>query len=209
MSALGSLRRPSAADVRPGTELYDRIIRALRGEHQWKQNSEPSRMEKRCTVSTTVLKESNTVANVAEENFPVADNLLESLPTIETPPMKRPCHVHNGGQIAIVEKCEQGFKTSDEPATSNAASNSTTMELLSKQNLTITDTATRPTPNYDTQTVHSTLVQKLQKVSQIDKNSTKTKSQSKYKPPYKIERSSEPGKIWLVICHSKLHIFLP
>lgn len=184
MSALASLRRPSAADVRPGTELYDRIIRVLRGEHQWKQNPEPSRVEKRCTVSTTVLKESNnTVANVTEPIFPTAV-LLESLPTIETPPMKRPCHVHNAGQTAMVEKCEQGFKTFDEPVISKTTSNSTTMVLSSKQNLTIAGTVMRSTPIHDTQ-----------RISQVDKNSTKEKSQSKYKPPYKIERSSKPGRI--------------
>lgn len=208
MSSVTSLRRPSAADVRPGTELYERIIRALRGEHQWTKTCDTSRVERRYAV---VKESSNAVANVTQRPFPAPfnTNCSEILPSVETPPLtpplKRPCHVHNAGQTATVEKYEQEFETTNEaPAKDNvtaatAGTDNTIMELPSEQNVAVTSPVKRPTSvqldNNGTQTVQCAIAQKLQKISQVDKTrATETKPWSKYKPPYKIEKSSKPSR---------------
>ena len=211
MSSVASLRRPSAADVRPGTELYDTIIRALRGEYQWKKASDPSSVEKRRALPK---QSRNTIANVSEEIF-LNVNCLENLPSIETPPstppIKRHCHVHNADQTATVATYEQGleaiaaedvFAISSTTSTSTNDSTITNMELPGEQNLSVANPLSPadmiwPTPvslEHSAQTVQpSTVAQKVQRISQIDK--AHSKPQPKYKPPYKIERSSKPSEV--------------
>lgn len=181
MTSVESLRRPSAADVRPGTELYETIIRALRGEHQWERTSDSRIVERRCTI----LKEcGNSVAN-----GPGA-NCSESLPSIETPPLtppvKRPYHVHNTGQTTTVDNFRACTVDEVPVHVSNTTANSTIVnnELSSEQNV--------ATP-VDSDDVQCAVLQKLEKISQVEKTcTTKTKPHSKYKPPYKIEKSHKP-----------------
>lgn len=221
MSYLASLPRPSSADVKPGTELYERIIRALRGEYQWNNTSDSSSVEKCRTLGHTALKENNSlVADVTEGISPTPySNCLENLPGTEipplTPPIKRPCYVHNAGQTTAMDKPEQGFETADKVLVGNGNATSaiindggttTSMVLSGEQNLTVagnsqSPTITRPLPINTQATAQScTLVQKLQKISQIDEMcSTKTKSRSKYKPPYKIERSYKPSSYRILV----------
>ena len=197
MSSVASMRRPSAADVKPGSELYERIIRALRGEYQWRRASYPSRAEKKCHTRT--------VANVTEEYFPTQfnANCSDNLPSIETPPITRSYHVHNG--VGQTVENEEVVETANGPsALSNitpASTNNTmmSMELSSGQEIVATSPAVMmPTPvtvlldNHDAQTAQCSVAQKLQKISQVDK--TKPNPQSKYKPPYKIERSHKPSR---------------
>ena len=199
MSIVG-LRRPSATDVTPGSELYEKIIRALRGE--WTSTSDSSRAERR-TGSTAGKESVNKVVNtsVTELPFPAPFN-AEDLPSIETPPttppLKRPCYLEN-----TVGRYEE-FEVVNDPlsainnATAAISTNSTIMEQnVVAINTIATSTLTRPTPvSLETQPVQSAVAEKLQKISQIDKTcSTKLKPQSKYKPPYKIEKSHIPGII--------------
>lgn len=204
MSIVG-LRRPSAADVTPGSELYEKIIRALRGE--WTSTSDSSRAERR-TGSTAGKESVNKVVNtsVTELPFPAPFN-AEDLPSIETPPttppLKRPCYLENTVETATVGRYEE-FEVVNDPlsainnATAAISTNSTIMEQnVVAINTIATSTLTRPTPvSLETQPVQSAVAEKLQKISQIDKTcSTKLKPQSKYKPPYKIEKSHIPGII--------------
>ena len=207
MSSVTSMRRPSAADVKPGSELYERIVQALRGEYQWRRTSYPSRAEKRFSVLNESQCHPRTVANVTEETFPMQfnTNRSENLPSVETPIINRPHHVHNGvGQTctAIVEN-EQALETTNEPSALRSASTNSTMmsiEWSIGQDVTVTSPTVRPATsaalgNHDAQAAHCSVAQKLQKISQVDKtcSSTKPKPQSKYKPPYKIERSHKPS----------------
>ena len=197
MSIVG-LRRPSTADVTPGSELYERIIRALRGE--WTSTSDSSRAERR-TGSIAGKESANRVVNtsVTELPFPAPFN-AEDLPSIETPPttppLKRPCYLEN-----TVGRYEE-FEVVNDSAINNATAADSTNSTIIEQNVvaintTATNTLTRPTPvSLETQPVQSAVAEKLQKISQIDKTcSTKLKLQSKYKPPYKIEKSHIPGII--------------
>ena len=128
-------RRYSAADVRPGSELYEKIIRALRGE--WTNTPDLSRVETRFAV----VKESAhiKVASVTEVPFPAPFN-AEDLPSIETPPstppLKRPCHLQNTVEITAVGSYEE-FEVANEPSTvSNTteavSTNSAIVELSSE-----------------------------------------------------------------------------
>ena len=212
MSFVVSMRRPSAADVKPGSELYDTIIRALRGEYQWRRPSDPNGVETQAGERFSMLKDCHTVASVTEENFPTPfnTNRLETLPNTETPPINSPYHVHNVvEQTATVENNEQMpvVETTDEPpavsSTTTATINSTVMvntEVSGEHNVPTTRPIMRCTTpvvlldDHDTPPVQCSVAQKLQKISQADKTpSTKLKPHSKYKPPYKIEKTHKPS----------------
>ena len=193
-----SLRRPSAADVRPGSELYERIIRVLRGERQWTKTSVSNREEsRRPIVKQSSSSICNVVANV-NENFPEPfnANCSETLANIETSPstrpLKRPCHVLDAGQASAVE---QRFETASE-ATATASTSST--EVSSEQTVAVTSPVMRPPPllEHNTEPVQCAVAQKLQIISQADKTCS-SKPQSKYKPPYKIEKSRKSSRVFI------------
>lgn len=191
-----SLRRPSAADVRPGSELYERIIRVLRGERQLTKTSVSNREEsRRPIVKQSSSSICNVVANV-NENFPEPfnANCLETLANIETspstPPLKRPCHVLDAGQASAVE---QRFETASE-ATATASNT----EVSSEQTVAVTSPVMRPPPllEHNAEAVQCAVAQKLQIISQADKTCS-SKPQSKYKPPYKIEKSRKSSRVFI------------
>lgn len=195
MSYVASMRRPSAADVKPGSELYERIVRALRGEYQ---ATCPSR-------GFSVLNEYHHTHMVANETQFITD-FSEVLPSVETPPMNRSYHVYNGvGQActAAAVESEQVFEAATNEPSASLSTNSTmmSMELLSGQDIVSTSApspVTVPLGNCEAPAVQCSVAQKLQKISQVDKTySTKPTPQSKYKPPYKIERSHKPSNIVL------------
>lgn len=203
MSLVVGWRRPTAADVRPGSELYEKIIRALRGELT--NASDLNRAERHCAV---VKESAHRVASVAEVPFP-APFSTEDLPSIETPPstppLKRSCRLQDTVETAAVGSYEE-FEVAKEranepPAVSNAtevvSTNSTIMELSSASKTVATGALVRPTPvPLETQSVQCAVAEKLQKISQVDKTcSTRIKPQSKYKPPYKIEKSRKSSMV--------------
>ena len=189
MSSVASMRRPSAADVKPGSELYERIVRALRGEYQWRGTTYPSR----------VLNEHSARAVVNESQFNT--NCLEVFPSVETPPINRANHVYNevGQACTTAVESEQVLEAAtDEPS---ASTNNNTMMSMESSNAHATSTPlTVLSGNYEAQAAQCSVAQKLQKISQVDKTySTKPKPQSKYKPPYKIERSHKPSNMDYIV----------
>lgn len=195
MNSVVSLQRPSAGDVRPGTELYEKIILALRGEYHWKRTHDTREVGNRCTAlqesSSNAAAHSSKVT--AKESFstPLNPSYLENMSNIETlsstPLVKRACHVHNGGrQVTAVERF-----TAEVPGINNTKTIS--METSNEENLAVASTS-GSLLGHNNQTVQCSLAQKLQKISQLEKTSTtKAKPPAKYKPPYKFERSSKPG----------------
>ena len=199
MNSVASIRRPTAAEVRPGSELYERIIRALRGE-QWRRTFD---LKSAQNPQESRLKEyhSRAVANTTEENSPIpfSTRYSENFLDIETPPTKRFHHVHNGA----VENNEQ---TTDMPSTPSNTTSSTNGTRLMTTELS-SEAATGPVmksppatlvDNSNARAVQCSVAQKLQKISaQVDKTtcSIKPKPQSKYKPPYKFEKSHKPSII--------------
>ena len=205
MSSVASMRRPSAADVKPGSELYKRIVRALRGEYQWRGTSCPSGAGK----GLSVLNEhhAHTVANETQFNT----NCSEILPNVEVPPINKPYNGVGQACTATVEN-EQVLEAATDELSASLSTNSTMMStgLFNGQDIVATSTpVTVLLGNYEAPAVQCSVAQKLQKISQVDKtHSTKPKPQSKYKPPYKIERNHKPSIIVLSCSYNKLLLFL-
>ena len=194
MNFVATVRRPKAAEVRPGSELYERIIRALRGEYQWERTCDLKRAESR-------LKEyhSCAVANV-DENSPVPfpTRYSENLPDVETPRLH---HVYNGA----VENNEQTIDVPSTESNTTSSTNSTRMMKMDLSSVTATSVVMKSPPatlvdNHDAHAVQCSVAQKLQKISQVDQTtcSAKPKPQSKYKPPYKIEKNHRPSQLLLM-----------
>jgi len=209
MSALVGRYRPSAADVRPGTEPYERVIRALRGE-SWNRafSSARQRQERPFTgkppvYMSTPLSTPNT--QMLKMHLLGKVSSSESSCTVETAPSTKRTRCCD-------EETERPPRQSSPAATNETTSvNYTLIDHVTSSedpfeqyvtgpvNPIGNQNTTAPLPPPAT-TSCTRLTEKLQKNAQLDDEVQSTRqsikvsqSKAKYKPPYKIIIDCRPG----------------
>jgi len=192
--------RPSAADVRPGTEPYERVIRALRGE-SWnrafgatrtEEKRQPSFIVKAPVYTSTPLSTPNTQASKTR--------LLGNVSTFDGP-----CTVETAPSVKRARRSGEDTEqllpiratTNEKPSVSidHVTSSEDPFEQYVTGPVNPTDNQNTSPPQPAT-TSCSRLTEKLQKIAQLDDELQAIKvsqSRAKYKPPYKIIVDSRPG----------------
>jgi len=197
MSAVVGRYRPSAAEVRPGTEPYERVIRALRGE-PWNKGFGATRTEEQRPQRPPVYTSTPIcMLNTQTLQPRLLESIISDNPCVveAVPPAKR-----TRNEVVEVEQQTSTIEPTYEGPSANNTSidHNTSSEKPFEQYVTgpVDPTTTVPSTIIPTATSCTTrLTQKLQNIAQLDDEvvSSKTQSKAKYKPPYKIIKNSKPG----------------
>ena len=206
MRAVVGQYRPSATDVRPGTEPYERVIRALRGEPwnrafgttrtegQWQQRpfttKPPVHTSSPLSTPNTQVLKTRLLRNVSTSD--------SSCTMVAAPSAKRArCRDEEMEQppttAATIEAPSVSYMSVDHVTSSEEPFE---QYVTGPVNPTDNQKAAPQTPPPSATTNCARLTQKLQKIAQLDDEVQPAKasqSKAKYKPPYKVIVDSRPG----------------
>ena len=186
--------RPLAADVRPGTEPYERVIRALRGE-SWNRAFGATRTEEKPQPPFTAKAPVYTSTPLSTPNT----RFLRNVSTSDSP-----CTVATAPSAKRARCSDEDTEQLPTRATTNNVIPSVSIDHASSEDPfeQFVTGPVNPTDNQNTippQPVTiscSRLTEKLQKIAQLDDEVQSIKvsqPRAKYKPPYKIIVDSRPG----------------